>query len=95
MTSRDKYIETLKSKLDQWNAQISKAEAEMKAATHDARARYAEQIAQMKMQRANAEAKIEEAMRKSQDDWEKMRKEFEGAWRDIADGFSRAWSRLS
>jgi len=94
MNSRERYVETLKSKLDQWNAQISKAEAEMQASAHETRASYSEQIAKMKKHRGDAEAKMREAMQKSADDWENFRKDFEGAWSEIADGFTRAWSRL-
>lgn len=94
MSSRDKYVEDLKRKIDEWNAEISAAELRMKSASDQAKARYAEQIAEMKKRRAEAEAKVRDALQKSTDEWENLRRDFEGAWHEIAEGFSRAWSRL-
>jgi chromosome segregation ATPase len=95
MTTRDEFIETLKSKIDEWNAEITRLEAKAQKAGAEAKERYAEQINEMRKFRDDAEARLNEIMGASHDTWEKRRGELEQAWHDIRDGFSRAWSRVS
>lgn len=95
MNSRDQFVETLKARLDAWNGQIASAEAMMKAASHEATAKFAEQVGEMRKRRDEAEQTLQEAMVKSSAEWDQRSREFKGAWDEIASGFSRAWSRLN
>ena len=92
--NRDEYVEALKAKIDEWNEQIGKAEAQMKQATDEAQVRYQEQVAEMKSHAEEAQAKLQELGKAQADEWEKQRANFEAAWNDIAAGFGRAWSRF-
>ncbi len=95
MTSRDDFVETLKAKLDEWNAEIARLEAEAGKTRAELRARYAEELAEMRRLRDEAEARLGELLNTSQEGWERRRHEMEQAWADIAEGFRRAWSRFS
>ena len=92
---RDQYVEALKSKLDEWNAQISKIEKEMQAASSEAQSRYEKQLADMREHVVTAEKNFQTLAQSQAEEWEKQRDNFEKAWSDIAAGFGRAWSRFS
>ena len=94
MATRDEFVESIKRKLDEWNAEIDKAEARFHHAAADARLRHAEEIAEMKRRRADAEEQMRKAAAKTAEDWERGRQQFEAAFDDISDGFRRAWSRF-
>ena len=44
MSERDAYVEKMKAKLDEWNAEIDRLEAKARGAEADARLRYNKQI---------------------------------------------------
>ncbi len=94
METRDQYVNDLKKKLDEWNEQISKTEAQMNQASDEAKARYAKQVEEMKAHADDAQKRMHELIQSSAAEWEKMRPQFEAAWGDIAAGFGRAWSRF-
>ena len=91
---RDQYVAMLKQRLDEWNTQISKTEEEIKEASSEARARYEEHLADLKKQAAEAEEKFQAFVKEQSEDWDKQRAAFETAWKDIAEGFTRAFSRF-
>lgn len=91
---RNEFVETLKSQIDQWNAEIAKAEAKMKDASGETERRYAEVIAETSRYRAEAQAKLAESLKHSTDHWEKTQSDVEAAWKDISDGFRNAWKRF-
>jgi gas vesicle protein len=95
MGTRDEYVEEAKKRLDAWNTQISDAEAKMAAASEEAKARYAEQLADLQRHWSEAEAKMKEAAQSSAESWQKNHETLESAWKDVAEGFGRAWSRFS
>lgn len=95
MQSRDQYIADLKAKLDEWNEQVGKTEAQMNAAADDTKARYAKQIEEMKAHADDAQKRMTDLSQSSAAEWEKRRPQFETAWNDISAGFGRAWSRFS
>ncbi|MEM0906304.1 MAG: hypothetical protein AAGJ94_03000 [Pseudomonadota bacterium] len=95
MTSRDQFVETLKSQIDEWNTQIGDLEAKMKKASDDMEATYAQQIAEASRFRADAQAKLAETLQTSHDMWDKYRDGTEAAVKDITEGFKKAWDRFS
>ena len=95
MSTRDEYVEEAKKQLDAWNAQIGDAEAKMSAASEEAKARYAEHLADLQRHWSEAEAKMKEAAQSSAESWQKNHEALESAWKDVAEGFGRAWSRFS
>lgn len=80
---RDAYVQKMKAKLDEWNADIAKLEA--KARQKDAEAR------------EDVEGRIEElkAKRKTvEDDLDKLRQAGSDAWEDLKAGFEMAADSL-
>jgi hypothetical protein len=82
--TRDAYVEKMKAKLDEWNADIAKLEAQAKQKEADARVSYQDQIETLKNRRNAAEEKLE-----------KMRKGGSEAWSDLKEGLERAADSLS
>jgi hypothetical protein len=85
---------SLKAQIDQWNADISTMEAQMKSASGDMERRYAEGIAETSRYRAEAQAKLAEGLKQTSDNWEHTRREMEAALTDISEGFRKAWNRF-
>ncbi|MEX0958510.1 MAG: hypothetical protein WDZ63_04430 [Burkholderiales bacterium] len=94
MSDRDAYIEKVKAKIDQWNADIDKLQAKAKEVDADARIKYDEQIAELKKQRDEAEAKMKEARAASEEAWADLRAGFESAWDSVSNAFSTAMKRF-
>ena len=92
--TRDEFVNQLKSQIDQWNADIAKMEAQMKDTTGEVERRYAEGIAEASSQRARAQEKLAESLKYTTDTWDKARHDMEAAWKDVSDGFTKAWRRF-
>lgn len=91
---REEFVETLKSQIDQWNSDISKLEAQMKDASGEMERHYAEAIAETSRYRAQAQERLAEGLKSSSDNWDRTRADMETAWKDIHEGFRKAWSRF-
>jgi chromosome segregation ATPase len=94
MSDRNAYIEMMKTKLDEWNAEIDKLEEQAKAAEADAKADYEKHLAEMRRQRDEAQAKLKEAQDANDAAWDDMRKGMESAWETISNSFKSAMNRF-
>jgi hypothetical protein len=83
MTTRREYIEKLKTKLDEWDADIDELEANALKTKADLKYELEDQIASLKIKRDIARAKLLELMDSGED-----------AWQDIKDGVDEAWNSL-
>ncbi|MBK1724174.1 hypothetical protein [Thiocystis violacea] len=83
MSEREAYVDQMKTKLDQLNAEIGVLEAKAKVAGADANVKYDEYLSTLKEKQAAASARLEELRESSGD-----------AWQDIRDGASQAADAL-
>ncbi len=83
MTTRNEYIESLKTHLDQWNGEIAKWEAKARLAQTDLRIDYEMHLESLRKQRDEAREKLE-TLQKSAGD----------AWQDLAQGADEAWAKM-
>jgi len=83
MTTRHEYIEKLKNKLDEWDADIDELEASALKTKADLKYELEDQIASLKIKRDIARAKLLELMDSGED-----------AWQDIREGVDEAWTSL-
>lgn len=72
MTTKNVYIETMKTQLDELNANMNKIEAKAKEAKAEARDVYLEEMRKLRHQSKLAVAKFDEVKLASEDSWEKM-----------------------
>lgn len=72
MTSKNAYIESMKTQLDELNANMSKIEAKANEARSDIRDVYFEEMRKLRHQSKLTVAKFDEIKLASEDGWEKM-----------------------
>jgi ribosome recycling factor len=87
MTTKNAYIETMKTQLDELNANIEKIEARAKEAKEDAHDAYLEEMRKLRHQSTLAVAKFDEIKLASEDGWEKMVAEMD----KVRDAFTRSF----
>lgn len=94
MTDREKAVETIKARIEEWNAEIDRAQERLREASRDMEKRYAEQIAEMAERRDQAQAKLEEIRETSNERWREFETNTRAAWDDISRGFQEALKRF-
>ncbi|WP_421621288.1 hypothetical protein [Alkalilimnicola ehrlichii] len=94
MSERNEYLEKIKAKIDEWNADIEKLQAKARQAEAEARIRYHDQIEELRRQRNRAEENLKEARGASEEAFREMRTRLEGAWDDISKAFRKAVDRF-
>ncbi len=94
MSDRDAYVDKMKAKLDEWNAEIGKMEAKSRQAEADMRLKYDEQLKKLRARRDEAEAQLKELQKASEDSWHRMRKGMDEAWDDMSRAFREAMERF-
>jgi len=90
MKNRDDYVKNLKSKLDQWNADLDTLEDKARGAAEDAKAAYRGRIDDARKRRDEARQKLTEIESAGEDAWEELKKGTEDAWDRLADGVKKA-----
>jgi len=83
MTTRHEYIEKLKNKLDEWDADIDNFEASARMTTAELKFELEDQVKSLKIKRDLAKLKLTEIKESSEE-----------AWVDIKQGADEAWSSL-
>lgn len=94
MSDRDVYVEKMKAKIDEWNADLAKLEARSREAEADMRLKYDAQIQEMREQREKAEERLKELQRASEESWKRMRDGMESAWDEMTRAFREAADRF-
>lgn len=80
---RDAYVERLKARLDRWNKKIDEVEERAQKVGSDSRAEAEKQLNNIRAKRAELEERIEH-----------VRKEGDGAWKDLRRGVKSSWRAL-
>ena len=94
MNERDAYVEKMKAKLDEWNAELNQLSTKMSAAQADANVEYQKTKEQLIKQRDEAIQRLDKLQSASENAWEDMRKGFESAWGIMGKTFSDAMDRF-
>ena len=81
--SRDAFVQKMKAKLDEWNAQIDKLEAQSRRKSAEVQADYQQRIDDLKDKRQEARQKID-----------KLQDAGESAWEDLKSGVELAAGAL-
>jgi len=94
MTTRDEYVEKLKSQLDQWNAQVTQWEAKAREAQAGAKAGYEQQLALLRSQQQQAMYQMKLLQNASADAWRDFAQGTDAAWKAMQEAFSKARSHF-
>ena len=94
MSNRDAYVKKMKTKLDEWNADIAKIEAKAEGAEANMKIKYNEKIAALKQQREEATSKLRELQNAGDDAWEDIKTGLESAWDSLGEAVGSVKSRF-
>lgn len=94
MASRDEYVEKLKAKLDDWNADLARWEIKAKATQTDARAEYERRIDALRQQRDGAVDHLKRIQSSAGDAWVELARGADEAWEKIREAFEKARSHF-
>ena len=94
MSKRDEYVETLKTQLDQWSAEIAKWEAKAKDVEAEARAEYDRRLAAVREQREQSLYQLRLLQSAAGDAWMEMMRGTEEAWARMREAFEKASSHF-
>ncbi len=72
MSTRDIYVEKMKTQLDELNAKMDKLQASAEDAKADAKDKYKEEMAKLRHQSKLAKGKLDELVSSGDDAWEAM-----------------------
>jgi predicted RNase H-like nuclease (RuvC/YqgF family) len=94
MTSRHEYIDKLKGKLDEWDADIDELEERAQKAKTNLQFELKDQITALKLKRDIAKLKLAEIKDASEEAWEDIKAGAEEAWADLKDAMDKAKSHF-
>jgi len=94
MTTRHEYIEKLKSKLDEWDADIDEFEANAKRTTAELRFEIEDQITSLKLKRDLVKLKLAEIVDAGEEAWEDVKQGADEAWSNLKEAVEKARSHF-
>ena len=94
MTTRHEYIEKLKNKLDEWDADIDELEASARKTKADLKFELEDQITSLKAKRDLARLKLSEIKDAGEEAWEDIKAGADEAWGELKDAIQRARSHF-
>lgn len=84
MTDHNAYAEKMKTKIDEWAAEIEKLQAKSGQIQAQAKGEYEQKIAELKKRQAEAEAS-----------WKKMQAAGEASWADMQSAFETSYNAFT
>ena len=94
MTTRHEYVEKLKEKLDEWDANIDELETMAQKTTAELKYEFDDQLTSLRLQRDIARLKLAEMMDASEEAWEDLIQGADEAWGSMKDALDKAWSHF-
>jgi uncharacterized coiled-coil DUF342 family protein len=90
MLTRKEYVEQLKTKLDEWNADIGRWEEKARAAKNDLRIDYEMKLDDLRKKRDEATAKLKELQASSEEAWKELKAGADTAWTAMREAYDKA-----
>lgn len=91
---RNSYVQRLKSKLDEWNAEIELIEAKGERLKTQKKLEYQEELAALSRKRDELQERLEEVRNGSEEAWLDLRQACDQAWDNLKQGLARARKRF-
>jgi len=91
---RDAYVQKLKAKMDEWNAEIDKIEAKADQAEAESKIEYEKQLEDLRAKRKDVEDKMAELQQAGDGAWEDLKAGIESAWDSLGNALKSAASRF-
>lgn len=90
MANRDEYVEKLKARLDEWNADLARWEAKAKTAQTDTRVEYDRRIDALRQQRDGAIEQLKRVQSSAGEAWQDLARGADDAWDKMREAFEKA-----
>ncbi|TVQ41642.1 MAG: hypothetical protein EA370_01470 [Wenzhouxiangella sp.] len=87
-STREKFIESVKEKLDQLNEEIDRLESKASEASGKAEEKYEEQLAEVRKKQAEMKNKLKELRAAGEAQFERLKLETEHAWKAFQNSFN-------
>jgi hypothetical protein len=94
MSSRDEYVEKMKTQLDQWNGEIAKWEARARETQAEARTELDKRIEAVRQQREQAMYQMKLLQGAAGEAWLEMMRGTDEAWARMREAFDKASSHF-
>jgi len=91
---RDAFVQKLKAKIDEWNAEIDRLSARADQAEDEARAEYHNEIQRLKLYQEYPEHKLKEIQEAGQEAWEDLKSGAEMAFDAMSEAINSARKRI-
>ena len=90
MQTRKEYVEQLKIKLDEWNAEIAKWEEKARSKKNDLTIDYEMKMDDLRKKRDEATVKLKEVQASSEEAWKELKAGADSAWAAMREAFDKA-----
>lgn len=90
MATRDEWVEKIKSKINEANAEIDRLLEKSNQASRDAQSQYHEYVDDLKAKRERAEQRLQELRGSSESAFEDLRQGAENAWESVRNSVAAA-----
>lgn len=90
MTTRDEYIQQLKTRLDEWSAQIDELDAKARQSQAEAKEQLQARVNELKNKRQEVQVKLSQLTGASTETWETMKTGAEVLWEDLKQTLSES-----
>ncbi len=90
MRSRDEWVETAKTKLDEWNAELDRLEQKARSAKHEREAQYQRAMADLERKRAEVREKLAEIQEAGDSAWDELKDGARESLRVLTEAFRAA-----
>ncbi|QTP60598.1 hypothetical protein HNO53_18900 [Billgrantia antri] len=80
MNRRDEFVEQMKARLDEWNAEIEALAARARRAGAEAQTRYHDDIERLRRRRDETRRRLEELQYASEAAWDSLQQGLDDAW---------------
>jgi len=91
---RDAYVQGLKAKLNEWNAEIDKLRAKADQAEAETKIKYHKHLDELKEKRKGVENKIAELQKTGESAWENLKQGVEKSWENLKESLSKVKSQF-
>ena len=94
MTTRELYAMKLKSKLDEWNAEIDRLEMQKENIRAELRSEYEHQLAELRAERDKIAEKMSNLQNAGDSAFDEVKSGFDRAWKELDESVRRAADRI-
>lgn len=95
MSKREKYIQSVESKLREWDAEIEKFEAQAQQAESEKKAEYQKQLRKLRKQRTDTEQKLKELQQAGDEAWDELKAGMEDSVNSLSSAVKNAFDKFS